>query len=50
MDGAPAVQQHQAPPASIDGLTPGTNYAIQVRALGRLGDTDWSDSATRISN
>jgi hypothetical protein len=38
------------PPASINGLTPGTNYAIQVRGLGRLGFSDWSDSATRISN
>ena len=36
------------PPTSVDGLTPGTNYAIQVRALSRLGYTDWS--ATRISN
>ncbi|HEY2383108.1 MAG TPA: fibronectin type III domain-containing protein [Terriglobia bacterium] len=34
------------PPAGIDGLTPGTLYAFQVRALGKLGWTDWTDSAT----
>ena len=32
----------------IDGLTPGTIYAFQVRAHGVLGYTDWSDSATRM--
>jgi hypothetical protein len=36
------------PPVSISGLTPGTIYAFQVRALGKLGFTDWSDSATRM--
>jgi hypothetical protein len=36
-------------PVSIDGLTPGTIYAFQVRALGKLGHTDWSDSATRMA-
>ena len=34
--------------APIDGLTPGTMYTFQVRALGRLGFTDWSDSANCI--
>jgi hypothetical protein len=29
---------------TISNLTPGSNYAFQVRALGRLGYTDWSDS------
>jgi len=28
---------------TISNLTPGANYAFQVRALGRLGYTDWSD-------
>jgi hypothetical protein len=28
---------------TISNLTPGTTYAFQVRALGRLGYTDWSD-------
>jgi len=36
------------PSISIDGLTPGTTYAIQVRAYGPLGHTEWSDSATRM--
>ena len=32
----------------IDGLTPGTTYAVQVRAYGQLGYTEYSDSATRM--
>jgi len=36
------------PAATVDGLTPGTTYAFRVRALGKLGHTDWSDSATRM--
>jgi len=32
----------------VDGLTPGTIYAFEVRAFGKLGHTDWSDSATRM--
>jgi Fibronectin type III domain len=36
------------PPALVVGLTPGANYAFQVRALTRSGYTDWSDSVTRI--
>jgi hypothetical protein len=36
------------PAVPISGLTPGTTYAFQVRALGKLGHTDWSDSATRM--
>lgn len=30
----------------IPDLTPGTIYAIQARALGKLGFSDWSDSST----
>ena len=33
---------------TITNLTPGTNYAFQVRALGRLGYTDWSNSTNFI--
>ena len=33
---------------AINGLTPGTTYAIQVRAYGQLGYTEYSDSATRM--
>jgi hypothetical protein len=36
-------------PIPIDDLTPGTIYAFQVRALGKLGYTDWSDSTTRMA-
>jgi len=32
----------------INGLTPGTTYAVQVRAYGQLGYTPYSDSATRM--
>ena len=51
------VEVNGAPPATwttvtipgskkwtITNLTPGTNYTFQVRALGRLGFTDWSAS------
>jgi hypothetical protein len=34
--------------ATISNLTPGTTYAFQVRALGKLGYTDYSDSMTFI--
>ena len=33
---------------SIKGLTPGTVYTFQVRALGALGQSDWSDLASRM--
>jgi hypothetical protein len=36
-------------PAVITGLTPGVTYAIQVRAYGTLGYTEWSDSAIRMA-
>jgi hypothetical protein len=35
--------------ALISGLTPGVTYAIQVRAYGALGYTEWSDSAVRMA-
>ena len=35
--------------AVITGLTPGTTYAIQVRAYGTLGYSEWSDSAVRMA-
>ena len=34
------------PPIGIEGLTPGTVYAFQVRALGKVGYTAGTDSAT----
>ncbi len=33
---------------AFNNLTPGTTYAFQVRALGKAGYTDWSDSVTRM--
>ena len=33
---------------SCNSLTPGVTYGFQVRALGRLGFTDWSDSVTKM--
>jgi hypothetical protein len=35
-------------PALVTGLTPGTNYVFQVRAVTSTGYTDWSESVTRI--
>ena len=37
-----------AAPTSCNGLAPGATYAFQVRALGRLGFTDWSHSVTKM--
>ena len=34
---------------TVTGLTPGTTYAFQIRALGRAGYTDWGDFVTCIS-
>ena len=35
-------------PYSIGNLKPGAMYAFQVRATGKLGSTDWSDSGVLI--
>ena len=35
-------------PVLIKNLKPGTVYVFQVRALGKLGQTDWSDSVTKM--
>jgi len=53
-DGKPGSWTELAPVTvirsiTVNGLTPGTTYAFQVRALGRAGYTNWSDSVTRIS-
>ena len=34
------------PPVRFQGLAPGSVYAFQVRALGKVGSRDWTDSAT----
>jgi hypothetical protein len=36
------------PATTISGLTPGTNYVFQVRAVTKTGYSDWSDSVTRV--
>ena len=36
----------KAPP--VTGLTPGTTYTFEVRALGSLGYTDWSNPVTCV--
>ena len=36
------------PAVLVTGLTPGTAYVFQVRAVTDLGYTDWSESVTRI--
>jgi hypothetical protein len=36
------------PATTISGLTPGTTYQFQVRAVIKAGYSDWSDSVTRI--
>jgi hypothetical protein len=33
----------------VTGLTPGTTYQLQIRALGVLGFGEWSDVASRMS-
>ena len=40
---------HRRPPTTISGLTPGTTYVFQVRALTKTGYSDWSDSVTRMA-
>src|SRR5262245_10775528 len=51
--GAPATWTDQiitsTKPTIIKDLTPGTIYTFQVRALGRLGFTNWSDAVNRMA-
>ena len=37
------------PPFLITGLTPGTTYVFQARALTKSGYSDWGESVTRIA-
>jgi hypothetical protein len=32
----------------INGLIPGTHYAVQIRAVGAAGTSDWSDSVVHV--
>ena len=36
------------PPTTVNNLAPGTTYAFQVRAFGKLGFSDWSASLERM--
>ena len=51
--GQPASWTEEGIPAGtsmiIGNLTPGTTYTFQVRALGRLGYTNWSDPVSRMA-
>ena len=52
INGAPPTQwitqefKSVRPALVLSGLTPGTVYAVQVRALGTLGYSNWTDSDT----
>jgi hypothetical protein len=50
---APTVWTLADPVASasitLEGLTRGTDYIVQVRAIGRKGPSDWSDAATLMA-
>ena len=49
-DWMPGVFTGDSQHVTFDGLTPGTNYTIQVRALGGLtGQSDWSDPSSHMS-
>ncbi len=53
-EGVPTADWTETPvpsalrPVTIKNLKPGTRYAFQVGAYGKLGYTDWSDSLTKI--
>ena len=36
------------PPVNLTGLTPGTVYAFQARAMDKAGYSDWSDAVTMM--
>ena len=49
-DWLPSVFTGDSQHVTFDGLTPGTNYTIQVRALGgQTGLSDWSDPSSPMS-
>ena len=37
------------PPVLITGLSAGTTYVFQARAVTKTGHSDWSESVTRIA-
>ena len=36
--------------STIEGLTPGTQYVVQTRVIGRKGTSDWSEGVTLFVN
>ena len=34
---------------TFEGLTPGTTYVVQTRAIGSAGPSDWSDPAVLMA-
>ena len=42
----PGPQDEPGPSATINGLTEGTGYEVQVRATNDEGDSDWSESGS----
>ena len=49
-DWMPSVFSGDSQHITFDGLTPGTNYTVQVRALGgSTGQSDWSDPSSHMA-
>ncbi len=49
-DWMPSVHTGDSQHITFNGLTPGTTYTIEVRALGGLtGQSDWSDPSSHMS-
>jgi hypothetical protein len=49
-DWLPSVFSGDSQHITFDGLTPGTNYSAQVRALGgSTGQSDWSDPSSHMA-
>lgn len=49
-DWMPSIFTGDSQHITFEGLTPGTNYTVQVRALGGLtGQSDWSDPSSHMA-
>ena len=45
-----SASQDSAASRVLDGLVPATIYVVQVRAHGRVGASDWSESVTLVAS